>query len=169
MRLDNTLRQVLTAIVLAGCSMWANPAAGQTTGQAHAVVVVGRDADFRFTGVAGGGSVVLRHRVGLDGEFGLLVDNSDERTLSPWLSGGASVRFLSDRKTTPFVGGGLARFGDLAGLYVDAGANYWFAGHVALRVALRTSFLSKSCPAGFTACEGGTTWFVHGGLTFGKR
>lgn len=168
-RLDNTLRQVLGALVVAGGLMWACPAAGQTTGQGHAVVVEGGDSDFRFRGFAGGASVILRHRVGIDGEFGLLLDDSDEQTLSPWLSGGASVRFLADRKTTPFVGGGLVRFGDLAGLYVDAGANFWFAQHAALRVALKTSFLSKACPAGFTACSGGTAWFLQGGLTFGKR
>ena len=149
--------------------LFATPAIAQTAGQAHAVIVEGRDSDLGFRGFAGGGSVVLRHRFGIDGEFGLLVDDSDERSLALWLSGGASLRFLADRKTNPFVGGGLVTLGDLAGLYVDAGANYWFTRHAALRVALKTSFLSRTCPVGFTACQGGTAWFLQAGVTFGGR
>jgi MFS family permease len=153
-------------------TLLAAPAFGQTSAEAYAVVVEGGDSGVRFRGLAGGGGILFWNRLGLDGEYGLMVDNSDERSLAPMVSGGASLRFPIRGKLSIFVGSGLVRLGDVAGPYVGGGANYWLTRAAALRVELRTvvpgaDYRGCSTVRPTPCVTRSGAWFVRAGVAFG--
>ena len=166
---DQIRAPVLAALMAFGAS--ASPAIAQTHGEAHAVLLQGADATFRFGGFGAGGALVVNW-FGLDADFGLLVDNSDEGGVAPMYAGGASVRLLADGRVSPFFGGGYAGFGDTSGPFVGGGLNIWFARSAAFRVEVRSYVpASDNRPCRDSprppVCDAATNaTFLRAGMTF---
>jgi len=158
---------------LAGVLCLAPPASGQTTGEARVSFVEGRDSEFRFRGFTGGAGVLFYNRVGLEGEFGAMVDNSEEGVLMPAVSLGGNVRLASSGRLVPFLSTGFMRFGDTGSWYGGGGAHLRLSSHAALRFELRGAVpiasFSGCVPNARTVCDdnGRTTVFAGAGLTFG--
>lgn len=166
-----TERLRIAALTLGALAL-AWPAFGQIKGEAHGVFVQGADSVFRYRGLAGGGGIVWGNQLGVDGEVGLAVDDSDERSGVLMLAAGGSLRLPFDTKTSAFIGAGLARFGDIAGPYLGGGVHYGFGGGIALRVELRSLVPTadyRGCTRDrFRPCEStGVKWFFRAGLTLG--
>lgn len=153
-------------VLAAGGLPGALPAWSQTRVEIHAVGIRGGDSDFNFTGLAGGGGVlVLGNRLGVSGEAGLIADNSDERVLVPVISGGVSVHFPNSgntRKLIPFLGTGFTAIGDDPGWYGGGGLNWWFHRRTALRLEFRAV---PSAASGYPR----NAWFLRAGLSFGVK
>lgn len=154
--------RVLVGLLVSG---WLStpPASGQASGEAHIVGIRGGDSVFAFTGLSGGGGVLIKERFGVDADVGLLADNSDERDLVPIFAVGGSVHFPSSqntRKLIPFVGAGFTTLGVGPGWYAGGGANYWFHRATAVRVEFRGVM-----PSGDDYPR--NAWFFRAGLTFG--
>jgi hypothetical protein len=150
-------------VVLISALLSTQPASGQTSGEAHLVIVRGGDSVFHFSGLSGGGGVLLRNQVGVNAEIGLIGDNSDERDLVPVFSVGGSMHFASrqnTRKLVPFVAAGFTTLGDGPGWYAGGGANYWFRRATAVRFEFRGVVPSTD---GYPR----KAWFLRGGVAVG--
>ena len=170
------LRPLVVALALAPALLLARPVAGQTSGEAHVVFVSGLNkvlpTDLSLRGLTGGGTVLLRNRIGLDAEFGLIGDNSDERVVAPAISAGGSLHFSTTGRVAPFVGAGFSRLGDWAGWYAGGGANYWLnrrtAIHLGLRAFVPTTNYGCLSSNSRNVCEPGPrVVFLRVGLAFG--
>src|SRR3990170_1248636 len=99
LRTTLTERLRIAALTLGALAL-AWPAFGQIKGEAHGVFVQGADSVFRYRGLAGGGGIVWGNQLGVDGEMGLAVDDSDERSGVLMLAAGGSLRLPFDTKTS---------------------------------------------------------------------
>lgn len=163
-----------SAFFLAAACLCAAPASGQPMGEAHVVAVRGGDSVFRFGGFGGGVGVFVGHRIGVDGDVALVVDDSAERDGLLMLSGGASLHFVTRQRghsLAPFVSAGLTTVADGAAWYLGGGANYWIGRRAAIRLDLRGvgSATDPSCPINErTVCHSSRkAWFLRGGLAVG--
>lgn len=149
-------------------------ASGQTSGEVQGLVIQGSDSKFRLRGFAGGAGVLIRDRVGVDAEFGLLVDNSDERDGFPIIAFGATLRLIARnqaRRLIPFAAAGWTATAIGSGLYVGGGIKYWFRPRAAIHLELRealTAGADANCPVNpLSRCHPSrNAWFLRGGVTF---
>ena len=148
------------------------PAVAQTRGEVSGLVLFGADSRVKFTGFSAGGGVFFQRWFGLEAEFGIVVDDSDEQSAAPLYSGGVNLRVLPDARLTPFVAAGAGALGDTAGPYAGGGINYWFGERAALRLEVRAFVPTadnrpcRNSPRPPVCAEATTATFFRAGVSF---